>query len=60
MQNLPEFTLPRVFPPPLMKTEPHLWESHSVKDRHRGQGGLADPQEAAKLGGFMKARKNNN
>lgn len=43
-----------------MKTEPHLWESHSVKDRHRRQGGLADPQEAAKLGGFMKARKNNN
>lgn len=35
IKNLPEFTLPNVFPPPLMKREPHLWESHSVKNRHK-------------------------
>lgn len=39
--------------------ETHLWQSHSLKGRHRRKGGLADAWEVVNLGRILKSRKNN-
>lgn len=57
MKNLPEFQacfLPHLWRESLTSGTLTMWRTDTR------QGGLADTQEADKLGGFMKVRKNSN